>query len=35
MGNEDLLYSTGKFIQYCVITYMGKEPEKEWVYVYV
>ena len=25
MGNKDLLYSTGKFTQYCVITHMGKE----------
>ena len=35
VGNKDLLYSTGKFTQYCVITYMGKESEKEWVYVHV
>ena len=33
--NKDLLHSTGKSIQYCVITYMGKESEKEWIYVYV
>ena len=30
-----LLYSTGKSTQQCVITYMGKESEKEWIYVYV
>ena len=23
-----------KFTQYCAITYMGKESEKEWIYVY-
>ena len=22
---------TGKSIQYCVITYVGKESEKEWI----
>ena len=27
--NKDLLYSTGKSTQYSVITYMGKESEKE------
>ena len=35
MGNEDLLHVTGKFTQYSVITHMGKESEKEWIYVYV
>ena len=34
MHNKDLLYSTGKFTQYSVITYMGKESEKEWIYVH-
>ena len=33
MNNKDLLYSTGNYIQYLVITYMGKESEKEWIYV--
>ena len=33
--NKDLLYSTGNSTQYTVITYMGKESEKEWKYVYV
>ena len=33
--NKDLLYSTGNSAQYPVITYMGKESEKEWTYVYV
>ena len=31
----DLLYSTGNSTQYSVITYMGKESEKEWMYVHV
>ena len=29
MINGDLLYSTGDSAQYSVITYMGKESEKE------
>ena len=29
------MYSTGNSTQYSVITYMGKETEKEWIYVYV
>ena len=33
--NKDLLYSIGNSTQYFVITYMGKESEKEWIYVYV
>ena len=33
--NKDLLYSTGNNIQYFVITYMGKESEKELIYIYV
>ena len=28
--NKDLLYSTGNYIQYLVITYKGKEYEKEY-----
>ena len=31
--NKDLPHSTGKSTQYSVITYMGKESEKEWIYV--
>ena len=27
--------STGNSTQYFVITYIGKESEKEWIYVYV
>ena len=33
--NKDLLYSTGNSTQYSVITYVGKETEKEWMYVCV
>ena len=32
--NKDLLYSTGNYIQYLVITYNGKESEKEHLYIY-
>ena len=28
----DLLYSTGNYTQYFVITYKGKESEKEYIY---
>ena len=35
MGNKDLLYNTGKFTQYCIIAYIGKESEKELMSVYV
>ena len=33
--NKDLLYSAGKYIQYLVITYNGKESEKEYICVRV
>ena len=33
--NKDLLYSTGNSTKYSVMTYMGKETKKEWIYVYV
>ena len=33
--NKNLLDSTGNSTQYSVITYMGKESEKEWICVYV
>ena len=33
--NKDLLYSTVNFTQYSMMTYMGKESNKEWIYVYV
>ena len=29
INNKDLLYSTGNYTQYFVITYKGKESEKE------
>ena len=35
ISNRDLLYSTGTSTQYSVVTYEGKESEKEWMYVYV
>ena len=28
---KDLLYSTGNYTQYLVITYNGKESEKEYI----
>ena len=33
--NKDLLYSTVNYTQYFVITYMGKEPENKWIYIYI
>ena len=33
--NKDPLYSTGNSTQYSVMTYMGIESKKEWIYVYV
>ena len=32
-NNKDLLYSTGKYTQYLVITYNGKESEKIYIYI--
>ena len=32
--NKDPPYNTGNYIQYLVITYNGKESEKEYIYVY-
>ena len=34
INNKDLLYSTGNYIQYLVITYNGKEPEKEYTHTH-
>ena len=31
--NKDLLYSTGNSTQYSVMTHMGKESKKGWIYV--
>ena len=33
INNKDLLYSIRNYIQYLVITYNGKESEKEYIYV--
>ena len=33
VNNNNLLYSTGYSTQYSIITYIGKESEKEWIYV--
>ena len=30
---RQLLYSTGNYTQYLVITYNGKESEKEYIYI--
>ena len=35
INSEDLLYSTGNYIQYLVITYNGKETEKEYIYIHI
>ena len=35
ISNKDLLYSTGNYTQYLVITYNGKEYEKEYIYMYL
>ena len=34
-GQQDLLYSTGNYIQYPVINHHGKEYEKEYIYTYI
>ena len=33
--NKNLVYSTGNSTQYSVMTYMGIESKKEWIYGYV
>ena len=35
MTNKDLLYSTGHYTQYFVITYKGKKSEIEFIYIYL
>ena len=30
--NKDISYSIGNYIQYLVITYSGKETEKQYIY---
>ena len=32
-SNKDLLYSTGNYTQYFIITYKGKESGKEYIYI--
>ena len=29
------MYSTGNSTQYSIMAYVGKESEKEWIYVYI
>ena len=31
---KDLLYSTGNYTQYFVITYKGRESEEDFIYIY-
>ena len=31
--NKVLLYSTGSYLQYLIITYNGKESEEEYIYI--
>ena len=33
--DKDLVYSIGNSTQYSVITYMGRESEKECIYIHV
>ena len=33
-NNKDLLYATGKSIQYSIITCLGNESEKLYLYIY-
>ena len=35
IANKDLQYSTWNYTQYFVITYKGKAPEKEYMYIYL
>ena len=35
INNKDLLYSTGNYSQYPVITVNGKESEEEYIYIYI
>ena len=35
VNKKDLVYCTGDYIQYLVITYSGKESEKEHMYMYI
>ena len=33
--NKDLLYSTGNYIQYFVMSCKGKESKKEYIYTHI
>ena len=33
INSKDLLYSTGDYIQYLIISYNGKESEKEYIQI--
>ena len=35
VSNKDLVYSWEKSIQHSVIAYIGKEFEKEWMYMHM
>ena len=35
LNNKAVLYSTGNYTQYSIITYNGKESEKEHICMYV
>ena len=35
INNNDLLHSLGHYTQYLVITYNGKESEKEYICIYL
>ena len=35
IDNKVLLYSTGNYVQYPVISQNGKEHEKEYIYIYI
>ena len=35
INNKVLLYSTENYIHYLVITYIGKESEKEYICIYM
>ena len=33
--NKDLLYSTGSYTQYLIISYNGREYKKEYIYIFI
>ena len=35
MTHKDLLYGTGNYTQYFLITYKEKEPKNEYIYIYI